>query len=702
MAVSTTPVDMAALARRADTQLSRLERSKMEEFLRALRTSETALQNEFARRWPEGEDLTQGGAIGRARADIILQQTGGLIELIQNRLNGLAEGIASSGISDAWQQGIDGALDTLFAFDTNAYQSALAALNVQGQIDTRSMTQAMQGMRDNLKNWTSEFIGGAQDAVIQSLVSGKHTSAMSFALAEQFATTRYKVDRVLRTELHQAQDRARREMYKEANVQYVQRVATQDERVCFWCAERAGHVYRIDEAPASLHPFDRCFNMPWNPIWAEEGLIDEDWVNEHARETKEAYNRQVEERRAAGYKVRVPEKGSRAPFDPPSGPPQPIWVPVSGFTDFGRDWIRNNPPFMPPRDDDDGGTPPPPPSETPPEAPSPTSSTSGSSTRSVDSTVANLRTEFEPERKLLRKYVRTQMLNPEAERILREAGLSYTRQDFEYGGVMAEASFEELIQISDLLAAASRYPSFAEVTARFQAYTDAVQSVLDQSELAVRANPKAAASILENGQFLSQFATGRSAGLLDQDVRALVERQLFGYPEDLFTLERPIYGYLTGDTEMFVEQYGDIKFILKESVRPRTTFTPMDSLDGLSASQAIWGTPEPVPSPLNSIEWRTLAKRFDSWIEDNVDNFANGKEDLTSIPLPNDLGDVLKGMGLYGEIQVHGQLKVEDIDRVIITKEMVEAAARRPKTQNAIGRITHLAEQLNIPVELEK
>src|SRR5690606_27536248 len=108
---------------------------------------------------------------------------------------------------------------------------------------------------------------------------------------------------------------ARRETYRENGVEYVQRMATMDSRVCGYCAYRAGNVYRIDEAPAALHPNDRCYNAPWRPEWAEMGLADEEWFSNH----KEASLARTQDRAHTGA----------APFERASGiePPQPVWSP---------------------------------------------------------------------------------------------------------------------------------------------------------------------------------------------------------------------------------------------------------------------------------------------------------------------------------------------------------------------------------------
>lgn len=322
----------------------------------------------------------------------------------------------------------------------------------------------------------------------------------------------------------------------------------------------------------------------------------------------------------------------------------------------------------------------------------------------VADVVRQLQPQLDPDQKMARTYVRHQMLSQNTQEAVRRAGLPYRLEDFEKGGRFAEASAEELRRISEEIAALSRHPSYPEVVERFQEFRNAAQELVNQSELAVRAGPQAAVSILEDGQFLSQFATGRSGGLLDTDFRAGVEKDLFGYAEDLWPMDRPIYGYMVGDdpsVEFFTDHYGGIKFILKDEVRPRTTFTPGDSLDTLQEARYFWGMPETVPSPLNDLDWRSFVNKLRSWTENNEPHFRDD-EDLLPIPLPENWAQLLRDSGFYGEIQVHGQLKVEEVDRIIITKEMVEEAKQNNRKRILVEDLKRLAAELGIPLEVEE
>lgn len=56
---------------------------------------------------------------------------------------------------------------------------------------------------------------------------------------------------------------AEKETYKAAGITKVRWVTEQDEKVCKYCQEREGQVYKIDDAPGLLHYHCRCHYEPY-------------------------------------------------------------------------------------------------------------------------------------------------------------------------------------------------------------------------------------------------------------------------------------------------------------------------------------------------------------------------------------------------------------------------------------------------------
>lgn len=129
----------------------------------------------------------------------------------------------------------------------------------------------------------------------------------------------------------------------------------------------------------------------------------------------------------------------------------------------------------------------------------------------------------------------------------------------------------------------------------FDYETNQLLDLVQNGKPTISIRPGVLDSILLDGRFKNQFETGTSGGALSPDTRKTVENAIFDYEPNVSVSRRPIYGYMTnhsdisykaGDirdsfstTNPYVSHYGEIKVILKDSVKNRTTFTVGDSLD---------------------------------------------------------------------------------------------------------------------------
>ncbi len=124
-------------------------------------------------------------------------------------------------------------------------------------------------------------------------------------------------------------------------------------------------------------------------------------------------------------------------------------------------------------------------------------------------------------------------------------------------------------------------------------FMEQMREFLDRRPIGISARSGAAARILDEGRFKSQFETGESGGMFNPEVRAQVEQRFLGVPEETAATDRPIYGALrTGrpDESMVgagswvprwqagLNHYGDHTFLLRPEVKDRSTYTIGDSL----------------------------------------------------------------------------------------------------------------------------
>ena len=162
------------------------------------------------------------------------------------------------------------------------------------------------------------------------------------------------------------------------------------------------------------------------------------------------------------------------------------------------------------------------------------------------------------------------------------------------------------------------------------------------AELTIRVPSDVIADVLEDGRFKTQFESQTSGGALNPRGRLRAEEFLYNAPADLAPELRPVYGYLSDvSTSLNAQAYGDVKVILKDSVRNRTTVVYSDSLYAAQTGQkgaSFINNPQ-----LNSVTHPRLGAL----------SKAKGLDDIAH---------------LYPEMQVHGGVGLGDIKEIIFKR----------------------------------
>ena len=161
------------------------------------------------------------------------------------------------------------------------------------------------------------------------------------------------------------------------------------------------------------------------------------------------------------------------------------------------------------------------------------------------------------------------------------------KQNLEPGSALAPARVEKFKE--------------AEVIAK-----EKVTEALKNGNVTIAIKPNDFYKVIRDGRFKNQFETQTTNGLFDPERRAISEMAAQEIPTEATATERPVYGYITNVTEFKdtvpdegeieglkrlwdnilsvnskgVNQYGDFRIVLKQSVRDRTTVTIGDSLNG--------------------------------------------------------------------------------------------------------------------------
>ena len=161
----------------------------------------------------------------------------------------------------------------------------------------------------------------------------------------------------------------------------------------------------------------------------------------------------------------------------------------------------------------------------------------------------------------------------------------------------------------------------------------------------VRVPAFVAEKILEDGRFKSQHESGRSGGVLDPAYRAEAEQTMFGTDPTGDVTKRPIYGVFIEDfAEARYNQartYGEVIFVLKDSILDRTTVSFSDSLADSYHAETI------APRPYREFDW--------------VGTGATGHQ-LTN-------ANSVDKLFSYAEAQFHGGVTLEDVKDVMVNND---------------------------------
>jgi hypothetical protein len=199
--------------------------------------------------------------------------------------------------------------------------------------------------------------------------------------------------------------------------------------------------------------------------------------------------------------------------------------------------------------------------------------------------------------------------------------------------------------------------------------------------------------VIKDGRFKTQHETRESNGAYKPALRKEAELAIAGVPLDTKSSERPIYGYLavqndgkTANTSPYnsdkwnvnntgVGQYGEVRVVLKDSVRERTSYTIPDSLDRNA-----------IPQPLGK----------------------NSKTDLIKAGAYYDLSQSHGGYQResYAEAQVYGGVKLSDIKAVyVVPSKSYDDSTRTYTPRDHVAQANSIraaltAKGFDIPVEV--
>lgn len=174
----------------------------------------------------------------------------------------------------------------------------------------------------------------------------------------------------------------------------------------------------------------------------------------------------------------------------------------------------------------------------------------------------------------------------------------------------------------------------------------------EQGKVCIATDESSALDILFGGEFLNQFDVGSSNGMYNPSSRRGGEARGMAIPTDAASANRPIYGYLAENElqaigSQSLEQYGPVRFVLKDKVKARSTMVVGDSLN-------TGAKPVPITGQVSD------RQIFGSFGNNNPWN-NNGEFDPESFQVYDLLYDG------YAEAQIFGGVALDDIESIVVT-----------------------------------
>lgn len=172
---------------------------------------------------------------------------------------------------------------------------------------------------------------------------------------------------------------------------------------------------------------------------------------------------------------------------------------------------------------------------------------------------------------------------------------------------------------------------------------------------------KALRSILASGEFKTYTEVDRPARAGSNDatyknLRSAYETVAFGYDNTADIKNRPVSGMLTSfdPHQDLLKAYGNTQVVLKKAVLERSTVTPDDSLNGFFMPQSVKSfLDKPMAYSNSSVAAEVLAN--------GKGYYTNRKRGNLNVP----------------EIQIHGGVKTDDIDKVVFRDRVPAALATK-------------------------
>ena len=268
-----------SLVARTDKALAGLEDKAIQEMNLALIGAYKSLEKKLLATYPKYTSEAKPGLLANQRSLLLFDELKSVLgETLPKPIVKKLEQTYTDVLSAASEEGLTLSDELMKLRGGSDFVTATANVPIE------VIAQAAKEAATLVVGKSNEFKKEARFLITQGLAMGAGGAKVARQLRQRLGVAKGRAEAIARTEINRAQNNAAKANYKANGIGYFQSIATADGRLCPYCGDRNGKVYRLDEAQIPYHVRCRCYAAPFSPEWQDEKLTSDKWIKDFYQE----------------------------------------------------------------------------------------------------------------------------------------------------------------------------------------------------------------------------------------------------------------------------------------------------------------------------------------------------------------------------------------------------------------------------------
>lgn len=257
-----------ATVERYDRAVAGMEDAAVQRLNRALDGAAVQLESQLRQSY---DAIASNATLLQAqRRLLVLQELGSLLQIVRPELAGSYQAMFADVITLSTQTGATLGDELIKALAPGSVLPAFSNPPIE------AVAIAARDTYNRLSRYGQQFADNATNIISEGLLQGWGVGRLTPLIRNQLGVTKGRAEMIVRTEAISNLSSAAQARYTDAGVDGVIWLPVKN-RVCKYCAGRAGKVFKLSEIRHPPHPQCRCTLVPYKREWA----LDEDFLQEY-------------------------------------------------------------------------------------------------------------------------------------------------------------------------------------------------------------------------------------------------------------------------------------------------------------------------------------------------------------------------------------------------------------------------------------